>query len=225
MVLRRVAAALPRLALLAACLALPATAADDIRIVETRAIALEPARPDPGASHRMGLLLYGFAGSRWLPEEVAAAALASASLLAQCGVELSRAELRLVQAPRRFRFYSTPVSRELMRRIEIPRPAVFFVDDTLNSPAYDAEAIGRANAARRPELADTVWVAYGARDLPQALAHELVHVLSDSGEHSEEPGNLMRAETSPLNTRLSETQCARLRGRGEANGLLQPLAR
>jgi hypothetical protein len=102
----------------------------------------------------------------------------------------------------------------------VVRPAVFFVQDTKNQPAYDGEAIGRANSATRPELADTVWLAYGARQLPQALAHELVHVLSDSGEHSDEPGNLMRDETSPDNTRLTAAQCDSLRSRGEANGLL-----
>ena len=131
----------------------------------------------------------------------------------------------VVEAPRRFHFYSTADSRELMRYIPTAKPAVFFVEDTRNRPAYDAEAIGRGNAANRPELADTVWVAYGARDLPQSLAHELVHVLSDSGAHSEEPDNLMRADTSPSATRLTGSQCERLRARGEANGLLQAIKR
>ena len=76
------------------------------------------------------------------------------------------------------------------------------------------------NAAARRELANTMWLAYGARDLPLVLAHELVHVLSDSGEHSDEPGNLMRAETSLQNTHLSDAQCERMRSRGETNGLL-----
>ena len=66
---------------------------------------------------------------------------------------------------------------------------------------------------------------YGARDLPQVLAHELVHVLSDSGAHSEEPDNLMRADTSPRATGLTDAQCERLRTRGEANGLLQAIKR
>jgi hypothetical protein len=110
----------------------------------------------------------------------------------------------------------------LLQDLQVSKPAIFFVDETLNRPAYDAEAIGLANAATRPELANTVWVAHGARDLPLALAHELAHVLSDSGEHSEEPRNLMRAATSPENTRLSDAQCRRLRERGEANGLLAP---
>ncbi len=55
---------------------------------------------------------------------------------------------------------------------------------------------------------------------PYLLRHELVHVLMDSGEHSEEPGNLMRDETAPGNTRLSAGQCDRLQAVGTENGLL-----
>jgi len=145
---------------------------------------------------------------------------ASARLLAQCGLALSGVQLHTVQAPRRFQVYVTPVSRELLRRLPVRKPAVFFVDDTLNDPPFDAEAIGRANASTRPELADTVWVAHGTRDLPQALARELVHLLSDSGEHSEAAGNLMRADTSPRDVRLTAAQCERVRSQGAANGLL-----
>jgi hypothetical protein len=42
----------------------------------------------------------------------------------------------------------------------------------------------------------------------------------DSGEHSDEAGNLMRDETSRENRKLSTAQCARLLDRGKANGLL-----
>ena len=144
----------------------------------------------------------------------------AAELLAQCAIALSRIEVAWLEAPRRFRYYYTPDSRDLMRRLDAPRPALFFVEDARNEPAYDAEAIGLANSPRRPELANTVWIAYGARDVAHAIAHELVHVLADSGEHSSEPDNLMRDETSPTNVRLTPAQCARVRGRGEANGLL-----
>lgn len=205
------------LAVLLACLAAPAHAQEEIRLVETRAIA---GMENPAASHGLRLSLYVFLGGRWSPDEIASAATTSGRLLSQCGVALSSAELHVVQAPRRFHVYATPASRELLRRMRVPKPAIFFVDDTLNDPPFDAEAIGRANAASRPELADTVWIAHGARDLPQALAHELVHLLSDSGAHSEAPGNLMRSETSPRNTRLTPAQCARLRSHGAANGLL-----
>jgi hypothetical protein len=209
-----------RLALLLA-VGTPVFAAEEVRVVEARAIPVEQSGAMARPSHGLQLSLYVFRGTRWSPDEIAAAAVESVRLLGQCGVALAGAELRVVEVPHRFRFYSTPVSRELLRLLPVTKPAVFFVDDTRNMPAFDAEAIGRGNAATRPELADTVWVAHGARDLPLALAHELVHVLSDSGEHSDEPGNLMRAETSPQNTRLTEAQCERLRSRGEANGLLR----
>jgi len=206
-----------RLAILLACLVLPVHAEEEIRVVETRML---PGAESPTASHRLRLSLYTFRGGRWSQEEIAAAVTESGRLLAQCGVALARAQLHVVQAPRRFQVYATPVSRELLHRLPVRKPAIFFVDDTLNDPPFDAEAIGRANAASRPELADTVWVAHGARDLPQALAHELVHLLSDSGAHSDAPENLMRAETSPRNTRLTRAQCEAMRSRGAENGLL-----
>jgi len=197
-----------------------AQSAEPARVVETRALSRQLLSAAPGATHELRLSLHAFRGSHWTQQEIEPAVLEAARLLAQCGVALAGAELRLLEAPRRFHFYSTPVSRELLQDLRVSKPAIFFVDDTLNRPAYDAEAIGLANAATRPELANTVWIAHGARDLPLALAHELVHLLSDSGEHSEEPGNLMRAETLRDNTRLSDTQCRRLREHGEANGLL-----
>jgi hypothetical protein len=205
------------LAVVLACLAWPGHAQEEIRVSETRVFA---GAKRPGASHRLRLSVYAFDGGRWRPEEIAAAVTASAELLAQCGVELSEARLHGVAAPRRFRVYATPLSRELLRRLPARKPAIFFVDDTLNDPPFDAEAIGRANASTRPELADTVWVAHGTRDLPQALAHELVHLLSDSGEHSEAAGNLMRADTSPGDVQLTAAQCERLRSQGTANGVL-----
>lgn len=205
-----------RLAIVLACLSAQAHAQDEIRVVETRVL---PGAEKPSASHRLQVSLYAFHGGRWRQEEIAAAVTASGELLAQCGVRLSRVDLSMVQAPRRFQVYATPVSRELLRRLPVRKPAIFFVDDTRNDPPFDAEAIGRANAATRPELADTVWVAHGTRDLPQALAHELVHLLSDSGEHSEAAGNLMRADTSPRDVQLTAAQCERLRSHGMANGL------
>jgi hypothetical protein len=144
----------------------------------------------------------------------------AAPLLAACGVALERVELRVLDAPRALHFYSTQVSRALLRAVEVSKPAIFFVEDTRNKPAFDAEAIARANSATRPELADTIWIAYGSRDLAHVIAHELVHVLTDSGTHSTEPGNLMQEETSASSERLSSAQCEQLRATGEANGLL-----
>ena len=180
-----------------------------------------PPVPTVDATHELVLHLHTFRDTRWQVAEIMNAYAQAGRLLGQCGIAFASAELRVLEAPRRFHYYQTPVSRELLRTMQVGKPAVFFVEDTRNNPAFDAEAIGRANAFGRPELANTVWVAHGARDLPYALAHELVHVLSDNGGHSSESGNLMQTETSPQNTRLNAAQCTLLRSRGEATGLLR----
>ena len=195
-------------------------AAPAVSVFDTRTVEAAKLPAVPGATHGLRLTAHTFHGTRWTDEEIVAATMAAGRLLAQCRIALTHAELRVVEAPRRFHYYYTPDSRRLLRALDTPRPALFFVEDTKNDPAFDAEAIGLANSKMRPELVNTVWVAYGARDLPYAIAHELVHVLVNSGEHSAEPGNLMRTETAPGNDKLTAAQCERLRSRGEANGLL-----
>ena len=175
------------------------------------------------AAHELRLTLAFLDGSGWTPETILAAVQESAGILGQCGVRMKNAELVRIGAPDRFRDFHTPTSRELARAVPLAKPALYFVAGTRQRPAFDAEAIGRGNSRTRPELADTVWVTRGARDLGIVLAHELAHVLMDSGAHSDEPGNLMREDTAPENTRLSDRQCARLRETGSINGLLAPL--
>ena len=203
--------------------AFPALAQDpgSIAVVERREIALErsPAAP----THGLRLTLAWFRDSGWDPEDILPAVRQSARILLQCGVALERAELVQIAAPERFRDFFTSTARELARALPLAKPTVYFVAGTRQRPAFDAEAIGRGNSRTRPELADTVWVTRGTRDLGIALAHELAHVLMDSGEHSEEAGNLMRDETSPESTQLSAAQCARIRDTGTPNGLLVPL--
>ena len=196
-----------------------AGAAESIRIVETRSVTGDTAAA-PSATHAVALHAYVFRGSSWNADQVARAIPDAVALLGQCRVALAPAELHVIDAPRRYHDYETGVSRELARALAAKRPAVFFAEDTKNVPAFDAEAIGISNARTRPELANTVWIAYGARDLVHVIAHELVHVLADSGAHSTEPGNLMRDETAPRNNRLTTAQCDLIRSRGAANGLL-----
>jgi len=197
-----------------------ASAADPIRVIETRSVPPEKLPRPAAATHDLKLSLYGFKNSRWSPEEITAGVLDALPLIAQCGVAVASLELRIIDAPVRFRFFSTSVSRELLREFTVAKPALLFVDDTYSEPAYDAEAIGLSNAQTRPELSNTIWFAHGARDLPLAIAHELVHVLSDNGDHSDAPGNLMRPATGAANTRLNNAQCNRLREDATANGLL-----
>jgi hypothetical protein len=160
-------------------------------------------------------------GSGWTRESAEAALSEAAGILDQCGVVLERRDLVVLKVRPDLMDFSTPAARELARTHPVARPALYLVRDTKSRPAFDAEAIGRGNSRTRPEIADTVWMTAASRDPGVALAHELAHVLMDSGEHSDEEANLMRDETSRSNRRLSPGQCARLRDTGKANGLLR----
>jgi len=210
-----------RIIVLLLLIALPAQAQESgpITVLERRELPIERGVPAP--THNLNLALAYLEGGGWTPDAIHAAVRQSAQILGQCGVALQKLEIVLVKAPEHFHDFYTPTSRELARALPLGKPTVYFVTDTRQRPAFDAEAIGRGNSRTRPELRDTVWVTRVARDPGIVLAHELAHVLMDSGEHSQAPGNLMREDTAPENTRLSEAQCARLREAGTVNGLLK----
>jgi hypothetical protein len=208
------------LLLLLPALAAPASGTDAIVVLDRRELRLERIHATP--SHHLRLTLAYFEYS-WNPETIHAAVRNSARIFAHCGVAIAKAELVRIDAPARFHDFHTPESRQLARALRFPRPTIYFVARTRQQPAFEAEAIGRGNSGSRPELRDTVWVARGARDLDIVLAHELAHVLMDSGEHTEESGNLMREDTAPQNTYLTQAQCTRLRETATSNGLLRPV--
>jgi hypothetical protein len=196
-----------------------------IREVERHYLDAEQFPAVPEANYELQITLAMFTQSRWSRDKILAAVRQAAEILAPCGVRTVRAELKVIEAPRRYRFYFTPVSRRLARELPLSRPAAYFVEDTLNQPAFEAEAIGRGNAEGRAELTDTVWLAYDVREPGIALAHELAHLLMNSGEHSDGPGNLMREDTAPQNTFLTPMQCALITTSGAQNGLLHALGR
>jgi len=191
---------------------------EGIAALERQDIVLERAA---AASLEGKLTLAYLDETGWAREDILAATAQAVKILGQCGVAFERAELVRLAAPPRYRDFSTAASRTLARALPLARPAIYFVAGTRQRPAFDAEAIGRGNSRSRPELADTVWVTRGTRDLGIAMAHELAHVLMDSGEHSAQSANLMREDTAPANSRLSKAQCARLRQVGAANGMLK----
>lgn len=190
-----------------------------MRLILVLLLAALPALAQAPAVLR--LTLVQFAGGLWQEGDIRATAEQAVQILARCGIATGSMDLVRVDAEARFRTFHTQTSRELARKLQPRAPAIYFVDDTRQRPAFDAEAIGRGNSRTRPELADTVWITRATRDPGIALAHELAHVLMDSGAHSEEPGNLMRDETSAGNTLLSAAQCTRLLEAGKANGLLR----
>jgi hypothetical protein len=162
-------------------------------------------------------------GSRWSPAAILDGVKRAAPILAQCGIRIEAARLHEFAGPGRYRYLWTPDSREFARRVGLRKPAIYFVDDTRMNPAFEAEAIGRGNAGKRPEMIDTVWITLETRDLPIVLAHELVHVLANSGDHSSLPRNLMRDQTTPFNTRLAPEQCSAIVSTAQENGLLDRL--
>ncbi|MEO8717119.1 MAG: M48 family metalloprotease [Burkholderiales bacterium] len=198
----------------------PAWGGDSISILDRHDLALE--RGAATATRDLALTIVYFDDS-WTPDLIRSAMQKAARILAQCGVAIASAELIRVDAAERYHYFRTAESRELARALQLPKPTIYFVAGTRQQPAFDAEAIGRGNSGTRPELRDTVWVARGARDLEIVLAHELAHVLMDSGAHSNETGNLMREDTAPQNNRLTGTQCAQLRETATSHGLLRPV--
>jgi hypothetical protein len=187
--------------------------------IEERSVLQSSSPAATRGQHALTLTLANIGG--WKDAEIAAAVTTAAGILAQCGVRSTEAELLRIRVPGSHRDFDTPRSRELARALELRKPTIYFVAGTRQRPAFEAEAIGRGNSRTRPELADTVWIINGARDPGIAIAHELVHVLMDSGEHDNTPGNLMAEETTPHNTRLTAAQCARIIATGSRNGLLR----
>ena len=61
--------------------------------------------------------------------------------------------------------------------------------------------------------------------IEQSQVEELAHVLMNSGDHSDRPGNLMRDETAAANRTLTAAQCGRLRDVGTRHGLLREVGR
>ena len=97
---------------------------------------------------------------------------------------------------------------------------VVLARDTRMLAAYTGEAFGLGNTRMRPWLANSVWLMLDVDDPGIALAHELYHVLANSGEHVEGVANLMQARTRPDSTELTAEQCRRARATGLANNLL-----
>lgn len=207
------------LTLIAATLAAEVSAHEPLPLrMEHRASLRDLASP-AATTHTLELRAVNLGA--WSDADIRSAVTEAARILAQCGVRTTRVDLLQVSAPVSHREFYTPRSRELARQLGLPRPVVFFAAGTRQVPAFDAEAIGRGNSRTRPELADTVWIAPGARDLGIVVAHELAHVLMDSGAHEPEPGNLMAESTTPQNTQLTAAQCQQLTATGLRHGLLR----
>jgi len=158
--------------------------------------------------------------SGWEAKRVQDIVKKAAALIASCGITLKPAAVLEVEANTSLRDFSRSNATLLSGKVAPGVPRVFFVRDTLDRPAYDAVTFGTGNSRRNPELRFTVWMTAATRDPHIALAHELVHVLLDDGAHSTLPHNLMRADTSPDNLKLTSEQCIGMRDTARNNRLL-----
>lgn len=159
-------------------------------------------------------------GSGWESPAVRAMLRSAAAILGQCGIALRKVSVHYLSGPERLRYFTAETAEALVGARAYAKPAAYLVADTRRPVAFDAEAFAPANSAGNPLLADTVWIVRSTPNPGIALAHELVHVLTNDGEHSTLPGNLMRDETAPENTNLAPDQCRRIVQSGSARGLL-----
>ena len=96
-----------------------------------------------------------------------------------------------------------------------------FARDTRMEQQYTGEAFGIANTRFRPWLTNSVWLTTDVDDAAIALAHELFHVIANSGAHVEGSSNLMQGRTRPDATTLTADQCQQAQLTGIENGLLR----
>lgn len=158
--------------------------------------------------------------SGWPPAAVRAMVRGAAAIFGQCGIALRKVSVHWLSTPERLRYFTVDTAQALLAAHSYPKPAVYLMADTRRPVAFDAEAFAPANSGEHPQLADTVWIMRGIRHPEVAMAHELAHVLTNSGGHSSEPGNLMRDETALENTQLTAEQCRRILSSGLARRLL-----
>jgi hypothetical protein len=133
------------------------------------------------------------------------------TMLNTCAIRFADIRIKRVNAPDYLRDLATGASRTLMDAVRPGgndrRVTIVFARDTRMGMPYDAEAFGKGNTRTRAWLTDSVWLTLALQDRDIALAHELFHVLSNSGEHVQIDGNLMLNRTTGNNRTLNAAQC------------------
>ncbi len=202
----------------------PISRGDEIRETARREIdaaTLYDQPVDTPAGFALSPTFAVFSSTRWHVDDLVKHARQAAGILAQCDIVMPHLTIRELDGSDAYRYFRDDTAQDMLSRVPMPRPAVFFVRHTLQDIAFEAEAIGRGNSAGREGLIDTVWIIEDARDPGIIIAHELVHLLVDNGRHVDIPGNLMRDATAPDNVELTAQQCEEIVTAGVTNGLLR----
>ena len=159
--------------------------------------------------------------SRWSHQRVEQAVQQAYEILAQCSIIAGEVSIHAIDAEDYLRDLSTGSARTLLEAADVNNATVVFARDTRMQAAFDGEAFGLGNTRMRPWLAPSVWLMLGVDDPGVALAHELFHVIANSGEHVEGVANLMQGRTRPESQQLTPAQCQLAQANGVANRLLQ----
>ncbi len=149
----------------------------------------------------------------------------AAGILQQCAFNIAHVDILHAQVAQYQQDLSTGPAKTVMQSLRSSGPdrklTIVLAHDTRMQLAFDAEAFGRANTRNRPWLTDSVWLTVALEDEGIALAHEMFHVLANSGEHTTTDGNLMLARTTGNNVKLNDRQCRAARLNAQRHGLVR----
>ena len=154
---------------------------------------------------------------RWQTAAVKTAIDEVNTILLQCGIAVTEVKFFGTKTPDYLQDLETGTAHTVLTRFRALHPdenniLLLLARNNRMRIDFEAQAFGQANTASRSWLEDTLWIMHGARDVPIALAHELMHILSNSGEHAPSPQNLMSADTDAQGTLLTPAQCALAQG-------------
>jgi len=148
--------------------------------------------------------------SGWTLKQAKIAANQAIQIYKTCGINLEFT-LNQVSVNNYLLNFHSLTSRTLIEKLALPTPTIYLVKDTLRTEAYEAEAFGVKNTRRLPWLKNSAWLIADIKNPGIAMAHELVHILIDNGDHNDEQGNLMNDMTTQNNIKLNPLQCHKIR--------------
>jgi hypothetical protein len=158
---------------------------------------------------------------RWTHRRIEQAVQTAYDVLAQCAIAPGDVSIHSIIGDDYLRDLSTGSARTLLEATATTDTTVVLARNTLMQEAFTGEAFGLGNTRTRPWLANSVWLMPDIEDAGIGLAHELFHVIANSGEHIEGSGNLMQSRTDTKSLKLSPEQCERAQVTGVGNRLLK----
>lgn len=182
------------------------------------ALDITASETDPGWQLSLNILVLD---PVWTHSRIERSVQLAYQILAQCGIGSGNIEIHTINADDYLRDLSTGSARTLLEAAGSRNLSVVFARDTRMMEPFTGEAFGPGNTRSRPWLKNSVWLMPDVGKGGKALAHELFHVIANSGEHVEVTGNLMQSRTLPDNLHLTAAQCRQARDQGSANQILQ----